>query len=77
MLRVEHIDACYGESKVISDLSFEVPKGKIVSLIGRNGVGKSTTLKSIMGLVKTPSGKIIFDERILSKCPPMSELSSA
>ena len=69
MLRVEHIDACYGESKVISDLSFEVPKGKIVSLIGRNGVGKSTTLKSIMGLVKTPSGKIIFDGKDIVKMP--------
>ncbi len=69
MLEVENIDACYGESKVISDLSFEVPKGKIVSLIGRNGVGKSTTLKSIMGLVKTPSGKIIFDGKDIIRMP--------
>lgn len=69
MLKVENIDACYGESKVISDLSFEVPKGKIVSLIGRNGVGKSTTLKSIMGLVKTPSGKIIFDGKDIIRMP--------
>ena len=69
MLKVEHIDARYGESKVISDLSFEVPKGKIVSLIGRNGVGKSTTLKSIMGLVKTPSGKIIFDGKDIIRMP--------
>ena len=69
MLKVEHIYVCYGESKVISDLSFEVPKGKIVSLIGRNGVGKSTTLKSIMGLVKTPSGKIIFDGKDIIRMP--------
>ena len=69
MLKVEHINACYGESEVISDLSFEVPKGQIVSLIGRNGVGKSTTLKSIMGLVKTPNGLILFNGKDISKMP--------
>ncbi len=69
MLKVEHINACYGESEVISDLSFEVPKGQIVSLIGRNGVGKSTTLKSIMGLVKTPNGQILFNGKDISKMP--------
>lgn len=69
MLKVEHINVCYGESEVISDLSFEVPKGQIVSLIGRNGVGKSTTLKSIMGLVKTPNGQILFNGKDISKMP--------
>ena len=50
MLKIKDMDACYGESKIIPALSLDVEKGKIVCLIGRNGVGKSTTLKSIMDL---------------------------
>lgn len=68
MLSLKNVDSYYGESRVIENLSFEVEKGKIVGLIGRNGVGKSTTLKSIMGIVKTPKGEIIFDgENIIKK----------
>lgn len=68
MLKVNGMSSYYGESMVIDDLSFNVPKGKIVGLIGRNGVGKSTTLKSIMGIVKTPSGSVMFDgEEIIKK----------
>lgn len=68
MLNIENVSSYYGESCVIDNLSFDVPKGKIVGLIGRNGVGKSTTLKSIMGIVKTPKGEIIFDgENIIKK----------
>ena len=68
MLKLSNVDSYYGESCIIKDLSIEVPKGEIVSLIGRNGVGKSTTLKSIMGLVKTPTGSIIMnDEEIIKK----------
>ncbi|SHJ52120.1 urea ABC transporter ATP-binding subunit UrtE [Hespellia stercorisuis] len=58
MLNISQVNACYGESSVISGLDMEVNDHKIVCLIGRNGVGKSTTLKSIMGLVNTPSGSI-------------------
>ena len=47
----------------------EIPKGKIVSLIGRNGVGKSTTLRSIMGLIKTPYGSIQMDGEEIIKLP--------
>lgn len=61
MLKIEDLDSYYGESRVIPGLSLHVEKGKISCLIGRNGVGKSTTLKSIMGLVKTPAGKISLD----------------
>lgn len=53
MLHIKNMDSFYGESCVIENLSLDIPKGEIVSLIGRNGVGKSTTLKSIMGLVNT------------------------
>lgn len=69
MLKLKNVDSCYGESRVIENLCFDVPKGKIVGLIGRNGVGKSTTLKSIMGIVKTPSGSILFDGKDIIKKP--------
>lgn len=69
MLKIKDMDSCYGESRVIEKLSFDVPKGKIVGLIGRNGVGKSTTLKSIMGIVKTPKGEIQFDGENITKKP--------
>ena len=61
MLKIENMDAYYGD--------VNVEKGKIVCLIGRNGVGKSTTLKSIMGLVKTPSGSIRLEGEELIKMP--------
>ncbi len=61
ILKIEQMDAYYGESCVIKGLDLTAAKGEITCLIGRNGVGKSTTLKSIMGLVKTPKGKIFLD----------------
>ncbi len=69
MLNICGVNCYYGESLVIENLNFHVPKGEIVSLIGRNGVGKSTTLKSIMGLVKTPVGKIMFNGEDIIKTP--------
>lgn len=66
MLKIEQMDAYYGESRVIPGLNLQAKKGEITCLIGRNGVGKSTTLKSIMGLVKTPTGRILLaDQDIL------------
>ena len=63
MLEIKNLSSWYGESNIIPDLSMSVPDGKIVCLIGRNGVGKSTTLKSIMGMVNTSSGSILFDDK--------------
>ncbi len=67
MLKIEKLDSYYGESKVIDGLSLQAKKGEITCLIGRNGVGKSTTLKSIMGLVKTPAGKILLKDQDIIK----------
>lgn len=67
MLKIQNLDSYYGESKVINELNLQVPDGKIVCLIGRNGVGKSTTLKSIMGLVKTPDGSIYLGDKDIRK----------
>ena len=61
MLEIKNLSSYYGESRIIPSLSMSVPKGEIVCLVGRNGVGKSTTLKSIMGMLKTPEGSILLD----------------
>ena len=61
MLKITGMDSYYRESRVLHGLSLEVPRGEIVGLVGRNGVGRSTTLKSIMGLVRTPCGSIQLD----------------
>lgn len=69
MLTIKNMSAYYGESSVIRNLTLKVEDGKIVCLIGRNGVGKSTTLKSIMGLVKTPEGSIELAGKEIHKLP--------
>lgn len=61
MLSIKGMDAYYGESKVIDNLNMHIKEGEIACLIGRNGVGKSTTLKGIMGLVNTPKGSIMLN----------------
>ena len=62
MLKVEHIDVFYGAIHAVKDLSIEVPQGEIVTLIGSNGAGKSTTLRTISGLMKPKSGTIVFED---------------
>jgi branched-chain amino acid transport system ATP-binding protein len=62
MLRVENIQAFYGRSKILFDVSLSVDHGQVVSLLGRNGMGKTTTVKSIMGLVDVHSGNIKFNQ---------------
>jgi branched-chain amino acid transport system ATP-binding protein len=68
MLRVEKLNAWYGASHVLQDMSLEVKRGEIVCLIGRNGAGKTTTLKSIMGLLDKRKGSVSFkDTEILDQ----------
>lgn len=61
MLTVKNLKVSYGKIEAIKDVSFEVPDGKIVTLIGANGAGKTTTLRAISGLEKCAGGSIIFD----------------
>ena len=61
MLALRAVDAGYGDSLVVRGVSFEVPDSTVVALLGRNGAGKSTTLKTIMGLVQARTGEITFD----------------
>lgn len=66
LLVVEKLNAYYGESHILRDLSFHVGAGETVALLGRNGVGKTTTLKSLVGWLTPRSGSIRFDERELA-----------
>ena len=72
MLRLADINQSYGQSHTLWDISLEIPKGGCVSLIGRNGVGKTTLLNCIMGLLKLDSGTIVFDGKDISGMPPES-----
>jgi branched-chain amino acid transport system ATP-binding protein len=69
MLQVSHLNAWYGASHVLQDISIEVAKGEIVCLIGRNGAGKTTTLKSIMGLMDKTRGSATFKGKELLSQP--------
>src|SRR5450631_697249 len=60
MLEISKLNAWYGASHVLQDVSIEVAKGEIVCLIGRNGAGKTTTLRSIMGLMDRTRGSVLF-----------------
>ncbi len=61
MLEIQGLNVAYGESQVLWDVSLDVPAGGVVCLMGRNGVGKTTLLKSVMGLLPVRSGRITFD----------------
>jgi len=66
MLAVRGVSAAYGESQILWDVSLDVPAGSVVCLMGRNGVGKTTLLKTIVGLMRATAGKIAFDGSDLS-----------
>lgn len=70
LLEVENLNAYYGESHVLQDMSLKVDQGEIVALLGRNGMGKTTTLKSIMGLVRPRSGSVIYQGKNIAGYPP-------
>mgnify|MGYP002642126862 CR=1 FL=1 len=61
MLEVKDIETSYGASQVLFGMSFTVNEGEVVSLLGRNGMGKTTTIRSLMGMVPTHAGSIAFE----------------
>jgi branched-chain amino acid transport system ATP-binding protein len=69
-LEVRGLSAGYGRAQVLFDIDLEVSAGEVVALLGRNGAGKSTTLKAIMGLVPPLSGEVRFDEENLENLEP-------
>ncbi|MCW5690146.1 MAG: ABC transporter ATP-binding protein [Pseudolabrys sp.] len=72
MLHVENLAAAYGPAQVLFDISFAVNDGEVVTLIGRNGMGKTTTIFTLMGLVPPLSGHARFDGTSLIGLPPYS-----
>ncbi|MBV8158638.1 MAG: urea ABC transporter ATP-binding subunit UrtE [Dyella sp.] len=76
MLQVNALNQFYGGSHILRDVSFEVPHGKLTTLLGRNGVGKSTLLKCLMGVVPTRSGSISWQGKALERKAPYERVSA-
>jgi len=70
LFEVRDLNTYYGTSHVLQGISLSVAQGELIALLGRNGMGKSTTLKTIMGLIKPKSGSVIFQEKDITGNPP-------
>ncbi len=70
LLQIETLQVAYGETLILRDLDMQIAPGKLVCLMGRNGVGKTTLLKSIIGLLRPRSGRILFDDQDITDAPP-------
>jgi branched-chain amino acid transport system ATP-binding protein len=69
LVTVEDVHTYYGKSHILHGVSLHVGEGEVVGLLGRNGVGKSTTLKTIMGLVSPSQGKVLFEGKLITGQP--------
>ena len=69
LLAVRDLEAWYGESHILHGVTFDVSEGEVVTLLGRNGVGKTTTLKAIMGIIDSRAGSVRFEGKELIKRP--------
>ena len=69
LLKVENLSISYGAIEAVKDISFEVNEGEVVTLIGANGAGKTSTLRAISGLEKVSAGKIIYNGQEIQKIP--------
>jgi urea transport system ATP-binding protein len=70
MLKISDLNVYYGESHILRDVDLNVPEGQMICLIGRNGVGKTTLLKTIMGLIKPRKGSVDFLDRPINHLTP-------
>ena len=75
MLSVAHLNQYYGGSHILRDVTFDAPTGKCTTLLGRNGVGKTTLLKCLMGLLAARSGEVRFDNADIAALPPYARAS--
>ena len=75
MLSVAHLNQYYGGSHILRDVTFDAPTGKCTTLLGRNGVGKTTLLKCLMGLLAARSGEVRFDNANIAALPPYARAS--
>jgi len=69
MISVQNLQVCYGQSVVIPDMTFTAPQGEILGIIGRNGMGKSTLFRSLIGMIPTRSGKITLNDKEITNQP--------
>lgn len=76
MLSIQKINQFYGGSHILREVSLEVPTGKLSVLMGRNGVGKTTLMKVIMGLVATRSGEILLEGKSINKMPSYNRVAN-
>lgn len=76
MLQVNDFRVCYGQSEVLHGLDFEIKPNEIVALMGRNGMGKSTLMKSLIGMVPSTTGKVSVDGSDVTSMPSYQRVSS-
>ncbi len=69
LLKIEKLSAWYGDSRVLNEVDIEINDGEIVALLGRNGMGKTTTLHSVCGIIEKISGNIFFNKNFISNLP--------
>ena len=72
MLKISHLDHYYGSSHTLRDVSFDIPTGGVTTLLGRNGVGKTTLLKCLMGVEKVRGGTLTLDDRDITNLSPFA-----
>jgi urea transport system ATP-binding protein len=76
MLTVEHLDVAYRRTRVLFDVSLEVPDGGLVCVMGRNGVGKTTLLNTVMGVLKASAGRVLWDGRDITNLSPHERIKA-
>ena len=76
MLEVDSVNQYYGGSHILRNVTFTLPTGQLTVLLGRNGVGKTTLLRCLMGVVPIRTGKILWNKKALEKLPPYSRVSN-
>jgi len=69
MLKVENVDLYYGDAQALEDVSLEVPAGEIVAIVGANGAGKSSLIRTIAGIEKARAGRVVFKGREITRLP--------
>src|SRR3546814_8729818 len=77
LLRVEGLHTYYGRAHILADLALEAGRGEVVVLLGRNGAGKSTTMKSVIGLVPAAKGTVTFEDKRIDRMPSYREIGRA
>jgi urea transport system ATP-binding protein len=76
MLTVEDLNQYYGGSHILRGVSFEAPSGQVTAVLGRNGVGKTTLLRTLMGLVPVASGRVTFEGADVTRLPPQARAAA-